>query len=65
MHSELTGSAAGVYGFTQMAVGGLCTFGASLGGSPALSAFTVLLIASIVGQLGFRSALKMKPASSV
>ena len=64
VHSDLTGSAAGVYGFTQMAVGGLCTLGASLGGSPALSAFTVLLIACIVGQLGFRSALKMKPASS-
>lgn len=64
VHSDLTGSAAGVYGFTQMAVGGLCTLGASLGGNPALSAFTVLLIACIVGQLGFRSALKMKPASS-
>ena len=58
------GSAAGVYGFSQMAVGGLCTLGASLGSSPALSAFSVLLIACVVGQLGFRSALKMKPASS-
>ncbi|MGU3629306.1 multidrug effflux MFS transporter [Comamonas sp. C24C] len=64
VHSDLTGSAAGVYGFSQMAVGGLCTLGASLGSSPALSAFAVLLIACIVGQLGFRGALKMKPASS-
>ena len=60
VHPDLTGSAAGVYGFSQMTVGGLCTFGASLGSNPALSAFTVLTIASIIGQLGFRSALRMK-----
>ncbi|MEX8194382.1 multidrug effflux MFS transporter [Comamonas guangdongensis] len=62
VHSDLTGSAAGVYGFTQMAVGGLCTLGASLGNNPALSAFTVLTLACIVGQLGFRSALRVKAA---
>jgi DHA1 family bicyclomycin/chloramphenicol resistance-like MFS transporter len=60
VHTDLTGSAAGVYGFSQMAVGGLCTLGASLGNNPALSAFTVLTLACIVGQLGFRSALRVK-----
>ena len=63
VHTDLTGSSAGVYGFAQMAVGGICTFGASLGSNPALSAFTVLTLACIVGQLGFRSALRHpKPA---
>ncbi len=55
---RLTGSAAGVYGCTQMAVGGLCTLGASLGGNPALSASLVLVLACVVGQLGFRGALR-------
>lgn len=63
VHTDLTGSSAGVYGFSQMAVGGICTFSASLGSNPALSAFTVLTVACIVGQLGFRSALRHpKPA---
>lgn len=58
IHPELTGSAAGVYGCTQMLVGALCTLAASLGSNPALSATCVLLIASAIGQLGFRAALK-------
>ena len=60
VHTDLTGSAAGVYGFSQMVVGGLCTLGASLGHNPALASFTVLTIACMVGQLGFRFALQMK-----
>lgn len=59
VHADLTGSAAGVYGCTQMVVGGLCTLGASLGGNPALSAFAVLFIAGSIGQLGFRAALRL------
>lgn len=55
---RLTGSAAGVYGCTQMAVGGICTLGASLGSNPALSASLVLVLACVVGQLGFRGALR-------
>jgi DHA1 family bicyclomycin/chloramphenicol resistance-like MFS transporter len=58
VHPRLTGSAAGVYGSTQMAVGGLCTLGASLGSNPALSAAMALVVACVVGQLGFRSALR-------
>ena len=60
VHTDLTGSAAGVYGFSQMVVGGLCTLGASLGLNPALASFTVLTIACMVGQLGFRFALQVK-----
>ena len=57
VHPQLTGSAAGVYGFAQMAVGGICTMAASVGDNPSLSAFSVLLIAGMLGQLGFRFAL--------
>lgn len=63
VHPELTGSAAGVYGFAQMAVGGVCTMAASLGNNPALSAFAVLLIACMVGQTSFRQALRLNPAT--
>lgn len=62
VHPELTGSAAGVYGFAQMAVGGICTLAASLGDNPALSAFSVLLIACMLGQAGFRQALRLSRA---
>ena len=55
---ERTGSAAGVYGFTQMAMGGICTFVASQGQNPALSAFAVLFAAGIIGQLCFHCAFR-------
>ncbi len=61
VHPDLTGSAAGVYGCTQMVIGGLCTLGASLGDNPARSAFGVLLLACIVSQAGFRLALRLDP----
>lgn len=55
--ASLVGSAAGLYGFTQMAVGALCTFVAGLGTDPALSAAAVLCAASLCGQAGFWTAL--------
>ena len=61
VHPNLTGSAAGVYGFAQMAVGGICTMAASVGDNPSLSAFSVLFIAGMLGQLGFRCALRLNP----
>ena len=60
--SHLTGSAAGVYGFTQMTVGALCTLGASLTSNHALSAFGVLLAASLLGQWCFRTGARYKAA---
>jgi DHA1 family bicyclomycin/chloramphenicol resistance-like MFS transporter len=47
------GSASGLYGFTQMAVGALCTAIAGLGPDPALAAALVLATAGIVAQLSF------------
>jgi len=43
----LTGSAAGLYGFTQMLVGAVCTSLATLGSSPAL-ATAIILVGAVV-----------------
>jgi len=47
------GSASGLYGSIQMAVGALCTALAGLGPSPALSTALVLAGAGVIGQLSF------------
>ena len=52
------GSASGLYGFAQMAVGALCTAIAGLGNDPALSAGLVLAVAATVGQIAFRVAIR-------
>ncbi len=57
VESKLIGSAAGLYGFTQMAVGALCTFAVGIGQNPALAAACVLAVAAVSGQLGFWFAL--------
>ena len=57
VNPRVTGSAAGLYGFTQMAVGALCTALAGLGGNPALSTALVLAGAGIVAQVSFWIAL--------
>jgi len=51
------GSAAGLYGFTQMVVGAICTWLAAMGANPAVSALTVLLSAAALGQVAFWVAL--------
>jgi DHA1 family bicyclomycin/chloramphenicol resistance-like MFS transporter len=52
------GSASGLYGFTQMAVGALCTALAGLGPDPALAAALVLAAAGTVAQLSFWTATR-------
>jgi DHA1 family bicyclomycin/chloramphenicol resistance-like MFS transporter len=47
--AHLMGSAAGLYGFLQMAVGALCTFAVGFGRDPALAAALVLATASLTG----------------
>jgi DHA1 family bicyclomycin/chloramphenicol resistance-like MFS transporter len=58
VNPSVTGSASGLYGFLQMAVGALCTAVAGLGGDPALSAALVLAAAGVVAQLSFWVALR-------
>lgn len=62
--SRLVGSAAGLYGFTQMSVGAFCTFLAGFGTNPALSASWILVLASAIGLFAFWRALSSdrKPA---
>lgn len=59
------GSASGLYGFTQMAVGALCTALAGLGSDPALAAALVLATAGAVAQLSFWIATSAVPAAQV
>ena len=61
---RLIGSAAGLYGFMQMAVGAACTTLAGLGRDPAVAACTVLVGAALVAQASFRIALRT-PANDV
>jgi MFS transporter, DHA1 family, multidrug resistance protein len=49
----VTGSASGLYGFTQMGVGAVCTALAGFGPDPALATGLVLVGACIVGQASF------------
>jgi len=59
VNPQVIGSASGLYGFTQMAVGALCTALAGMGHSnPALASAIVLAGAGIVAQLSFAIALR-------
>jgi len=62
VNPQLVGSASGLYGFTQMAIGALCTSLAALGHDPALAVALVLMVAATVGQLSFSLALKKERA---
>lgn len=51
--AHLVGSAAGLYGFGQMAVGALCTYAVGFGRDPALAAGVVLSTAAFLGLVAF------------
>ena len=53
VNPKVIGSAAGLYGSAQMAVGALCTTLAGLGPDPALAAASVLAAAGVIGQAAF------------
>ncbi len=58
VNPQVIGSASGLYGFTQMAVGALCTALAGLGSNPALAAALVLAASGVVAQGAFWVALR-------
>lgn len=62
---HLVGSAAGFYGFTQMAAGAGFTAIASFGHNPALAAALTMAGAALVGQLAIGSALTARHRPSV
>lgn len=53
VNPKVTGSASGLYGSTQMAVGAICSALSGIGGDPGLAAATVILGASVLAQLCF------------
>jgi MFS transporter, DHA1 family, multidrug resistance protein len=53
VNPKAVGSASGLYGFAQMAIGALCTMLAGLGSDPALAVGIVLSGAGIVSQASF------------
>ncbi len=50
VNPKITGSASGLYGATQMAVGAVCTALAGIGGDPGFAAASVILGASLLAQ---------------
>ena len=51
--AKRVGSASGLYGFSQMLVGAICTTVVGLGQGTALAAACVLTVAAVLGQIGF------------
>lgn len=60
VNPNVVGSASGLYGFSQMAVGALCTTLVAAGDNPALAAAIILAAAGVVGQLSFWLALSWR-----
>jgi DHA1 family bicyclomycin/chloramphenicol resistance-like MFS transporter len=58
VNPKTIGSASGLYGFTQMAIGAVCTSLSGLGPDPAFAAAGVLAGAGVVSQLAFWIALR-------
>jgi DHA1 family bicyclomycin/chloramphenicol resistance-like MFS transporter len=64
VNPKLVGSAAGLYGFTQMVVGATCTSIGGLGSNHALTVATVLATAAVLGQVSFWIALAQERAAA-
>lgn len=58
LYPRVIGSASGLYGCGQQAVGALCTALAAMGAVPALSAAVVMVVAAAIGQVALRLALR-------
>jgi len=63
VNPKLIGSASGLYGFTQMVIGALCTSLAGLGHDPALAAASVLAASGLISQAAFAIALRSERAT--
>lgn len=60
VNPQAAGSASGLYGAAQMAIGAACTALGGLGGNPMLAAGSVLFAAGLVAQLAFWLANRSK-----
>ncbi len=63
VNPRMIGSAAGLYGFAQMAVGAICTSLSGVGHDPALAAACILAAAGIISQAAFAIALRSEGAT--
>jgi DHA1 family bicyclomycin/chloramphenicol resistance-like MFS transporter len=57
VNPSVTGSASGLYGFLQMAMGALSTALAGVGNSPLMASVVIIAVASVTAQVALRSAL--------
>jgi DHA1 family bicyclomycin/chloramphenicol resistance-like MFS transporter len=57
VNPQVIGSASGLYGFSQMGVGAICTALVGMGSDPALTTAVILVGAGIIGQAAFWIAL--------
>jgi DHA1 family bicyclomycin/chloramphenicol resistance-like MFS transporter len=64
LNPNVIGSASGLYGFAQMAVGAVCTALAGIGSNPALAVALVLAGAGTLAQTAFWIALRYKPTDT-
>lgn len=64
VNPAVIGSASGLYGFAQMAVGAICTALVGMGSNPALTAALILVSASVIGQTAFWLALRYRSKSA-
>lgn len=64
VNPKAAGSAAGVYGASQMSIGALCAATVSMFHDHGQAAFIVLVVAGVVGQLGFRAAIRAERAGA-
>lgn len=61
VNPKVIGSASGLYGFSQMGVGAICTALVGFGGNPALAVAIILAGAGVIGQIAFWIALRHRP----
>ena len=66
INPEVIGSASGLYGFSQMGIGAICTaLVGTAGTNPALTAATILASAGVIGQIAFWIALRYRAPGGV
>lgn len=61
VNPNVIGSASGLYGFSQMGVGAICTALTGFGSNPALAAALVLVGAGVISQVSFWAAVRFRP----
>ena len=60
VNPAVIGSASGLYGFSQMGVGAICTALVGMGSNPVLTAAIILATAGVIGQTAFWLALRYR-----